>query len=63
MRYRTFGRLGWKVSDIRYGIWGLAGWNCSSDREAFTSSNCAVEIGCDFYDTAQDYGRLTVEGK
>ena len=36
MNYRRFGRTGWKVSEIGYGMWGLAGWtgtidNCSGD--------------------------------
>jgi aryl-alcohol dehydrogenase-like predicted oxidoreductase len=26
MRYRTFGRTGWQVSEVGYGMWGLAGW-------------------------------------
>jgi len=25
MNYRTFGRLGWKVSEVGYGMWGIAG--------------------------------------
>ena len=63
MRYRTFERLDWRVSDIRYEMWGLAGWNNSNDRKALNASICAVEIGCNFYDTARDYGRLSVEGE
>ncbi len=26
MRNRTFGRLGWQVSEIGYGMWGMGGW-------------------------------------
>jgi len=26
MQYRCFGRTGWNVSEIGYGMWGLAGW-------------------------------------
>ena len=63
MRYRTFERLDCKVSDIRYEMWGLVGWNNSNDRKALNASNCAVEIGCNFYDTARDCGRLSVEGE
>ncbi len=25
MEYRTFGRLGWQVSEIGYGMWGMGG--------------------------------------
>ena len=34
MIYRTFGRSGWSVSEIGYGMWGLAGWTGADDREA-----------------------------
>ena len=34
MRYRTFGRLGWKVSEIGYGMWGMAGWTGSADEQS-----------------------------
>src|SRR4026209_1422869 len=56
MRYRTFGRTGWKVSDIGYGMWGLAGWTGSDDDESLKSLHRAVELGCNFFDTAWAYG-------
>ena len=31
MRYRTFGRTGWQVSEIGYGMWGMGGWTGSDD--------------------------------
>ena len=31
MQYRTFGRTGWQVSEIGYGMWGLGGWTESDD--------------------------------
>ena len=34
MRYRTFGRTGWKVSEIGYGMWGMGGWTGSDDEES-----------------------------
>ena len=34
MRYRTFGRTGWQVSDVGYGMWGMAGWTGSEDEES-----------------------------
>jgi aryl-alcohol dehydrogenase-like predicted oxidoreductase len=56
MEYRTFGRIGWKVSEIGYGMWGLAGWTGSDDTETMASLDLAVEQGCNFFDTAWGYG-------
>ena len=56
MQYRTFGRTGWQVSDIGYGMWGLAGWTGSNDDESLRSLSRAVELGCNFFDTAWGYG-------
>jgi len=53
---RTFGRTGWPVSEIGYGMWGLAGWTGSEDAETKASLDRAVELGCTFYDTAWGYG-------
>jgi aryl-alcohol dehydrogenase-like predicted oxidoreductase len=56
MRYRRFGRLGWKVSEIGYGMWGMAGWTGSEDTESMESLQRAVDLGCNFFDTAWAYG-------
>lgn len=56
MRYRQFGRLGWQVSDIGYGMWGMGGWTGSEDTESLTALDRAVALGCNFYDTAYAYG-------
>jgi aryl-alcohol dehydrogenase-like predicted oxidoreductase len=56
MRYRTFGRLGWPVSEIGYGRWGLAGWSGSDDEETRQALEEAVRLGCNFFDTAWAYG-------
>jgi aryl-alcohol dehydrogenase-like predicted oxidoreductase len=56
MRYRTFGRTGWKVSEVGYGMWGMGGWTGSDDRESLASLDRAVELGCNFFDTAWAYG-------
>lgn len=61
MRYRTLGRLGWQVSEVGYGMWGIAG-----GPGGFTGENhelapaCldeAVDLGCNLFDTAWAYGR------
>jgi aryl-alcohol dehydrogenase-like predicted oxidoreductase len=56
MRYRRFGRLGWDVSEIGYGMWGMGGWTGSDDDESHHSLDRAVELGCNFFDTAFAYG-------
>jgi aryl-alcohol dehydrogenase-like predicted oxidoreductase len=56
MQYRTFGRLGWKVSEIGYGMWGLAGWTGSDEAETAAALERSVELGCNFFDTAWAYG-------
>ena len=57
MRYRTFGRLGWRVSDVGYGMWGLAAWSGSDDQLTRDALEEAVALGCNFFDTAWAYGR------
>lgn len=57
MRYRTLGRTGWQVSDIGYGMWGMGGWTSSDDDESLRSLHRAVELGCNFFDTAWAYGQ------
>ena len=56
MRYRQFGRTGWSVSEVGYGMWGMAGWTGSDDEESFESLDRAIELGCNFFDTAWAYG-------
>jgi len=56
MRYRTFGRTGWQVGTVGYGMWGLAGWTGSDDAATRESLQLAVDGGCNFFDTALAYG-------
>ena len=56
MHYRTLGRTGWQVSEIGYGMWGMAGWKGSDDSESEKSLDLAVEQGVNFFDTAWGYG-------
>ena len=55
MQYRTFGRTGWQVSEIGYGMWGLAGWTGSDKAEVLRALQRSVELGCNFFDTAWGY--------
>ena len=59
MQYRTFGRTGWNVSDIGYGLWGMSGWSGSDDRQSQAALQHAADAGCTFFDSAWGYG----EGK
>lgn len=59
MRSRKLGRTGFEVSEIGYGVWGMAGWSGSDDQESRVSLQSAVELGCNFFDSAWAYG----EGK
>ncbi|HEY7328576.1 MAG TPA: aldo/keto reductase [Gemmataceae bacterium] len=56
MKYRTFGRLGWQVSEVGYGMWGLAGWTGGEEKQIQDALRLAVELGCNFFDTALAYG-------
>jgi aryl-alcohol dehydrogenase-like predicted oxidoreductase len=56
MRYRRFGRAGWQVSEIGYGMWGMGGWSGSEDEESLRSLQRAADQGCNFFDTALAYG-------
>ena len=62
MKYRTFGRTGWQVSEIGYGMWGMGGWADSHDDQSRRSLRRAVELGCNFFDTAWAYGEGKSEG-
>ncbi len=60
MRYRTLGRLGWEIGEIGYGMWGIAGGSGGfTDANHDTAPGClerALELGCNFFDTASSYG-------
>ena len=56
MRYRTFGRTGWQVSEIGYGMWGMAGWTGSDDEASRQALRLAADLDCNFFDTAWAYG-------
>ena len=57
MRTRRFGRTGWQVSEIGYGMWGMGGWTGSDDAESLAALEKAIALGCNFFDTAWVYGQ------
>ncbi|NBB27223.1 aldo/keto reductase [Cellulophaga sp. BC115SP] len=56
MEYRKFGRTGWQVSEVGYGMWGMAGWTGSEEQEVNNALDKSIEMGCNFFDTAWAYG-------
>lgn len=56
MKTRRFGRTNWQVSEIGYGMWGLAGWTDTDLQEVHQALDRSVELGCNFFDTAWAYG-------
>lgn len=58
MKYRTFGRLGWQVSEIGFGAWAIGGgaWVNQNDDDSIRALHKALDLGCNFIDTAQGYG-------
>jgi aryl-alcohol dehydrogenase-like predicted oxidoreductase len=49
--------MGWKVSEVGYGMWGMGAWSGSDDDESMASLVRAVDLGCNFFDTAWAYGQ------
>jgi aryl-alcohol dehydrogenase-like predicted oxidoreductase len=56
MNYRRFGKTNWQVSEIGYGMWGMGEWKNSDDEESVNSLQIALDLGCNFFDTAWIYG-------
>jgi aryl-alcohol dehydrogenase-like predicted oxidoreductase len=48
--------VGWDVSEVGYGMWGMAGWTGSQDEESFEALDRAIALGCNLFDTAWAYG-------
>jgi aryl-alcohol dehydrogenase-like predicted oxidoreductase len=57
MRYRTLGRTGWKVSTVSFGAWAIGGtWGDVRDDESLAALHRALDLGVNFFDTADVYG-------
>src|SRR5512146_369966 len=57
MEYRELGRTGWKVSAISFGAWAIGGtWGPVEDKDSLAALNRAVDLGVNFFDTADVYG-------
>lgn len=57
MEYRELGRTGWKVSAISFGAWAIGGtWGSVDDKESIGALHRALDLGVNFFDTADVYG-------
>src|SRR5690242_10472279 len=57
MEYRELGRTGWKVSAISFGAWAIGGtWGNVKDEESLAALHRALDLGVNFFDTADVYG-------
>ena len=57
MKYRKFGRIGWDVSEIGFGAWAVGGeWGAVDDGQSIAAMKRALELGVNFFDTADVYG-------
>lgn len=57
MQYRELGRTGWKVSALSFGAWAIGGtWGPVNDSESLDALQRAIELGVNFFDTADGYG-------
>jgi len=57
MQTRSLGRTGFEVSTVSFGAWAIGGtWGTVSDDESLAALKRAVELGVNFFDTADVYG-------
>src|SRR5687767_5110403 len=57
MNYRELGKTGYKVSEISFGAWAIgAEWGEVRDEESLAALRRAVDLGVNFFDTADVYG-------
>lgn len=57
MQYRMLGRTGWKVSTVGFGAWAIGGtWGKVEDAESLRALHQALDLGVNFFDTADVYG-------
>jgi aryl-alcohol dehydrogenase-like predicted oxidoreductase len=57
LKYRRFGRIGWDVSEIGFGAWAVGGeWGAVDDEQSIAAMKKALDLGVNFFDTADVYG-------
>jgi aryl-alcohol dehydrogenase-like predicted oxidoreductase len=57
MQYKALGRTGYEVSSVSFGAWAIGGtWGQVDDTEAMRCLHRALDLGVNFFDTADVYG-------
>ena len=57
MKYRELGRTGWKISEISFGAWAIGSmWGSVDEKESMAALHKALDVGINFFDTADVYG-------
>ncbi len=62
MKYRVLGKTGLKVSEVGFGAWAIGGnvhgnsYGPTDDKLSLAAIGKALELGCNFFDTADVYG-------
>jgi aryl-alcohol dehydrogenase-like predicted oxidoreductase len=67
MKYRLLGKTGLRVSEVAFGAWAIGGamdvsgfpvgWRNVTDTESIAAIERALDLGINFFDTADMYGR------
>lgn len=63
MQYRPLGRIGWNISEISFGAWAIGGdaWGRTDDAESMRALHRALDVGVNFFDTADVYAARTTD--
>ena len=57
MQYRRLGSTGWQVSGVSFGAWAIGGtWGPVEDQQSLAALHRALDLGVNFFDTADVYG-------
>ena len=57
MKTRSFGKHDFRCSEIGFGAWAIGGsWGSQADEDSLAALNRALDLGCNFIDTAAGYG-------
>lgn len=57
MKYRSLGRTGFEIASVGFGAWAIGGsWGPVADEASLGALGRALELGVNFFDTADVYG-------
>lgn len=57
MEYRELGSTGWKISTVSFGAWAIgSAWGSVNDKDSIAALHKALDLGVNFFDTADVYG-------